>query len=134
MNGGRLRAALVIVAIVIGSAIAGAAIDHAVMLHNPRRFRPVAPFGSGPGAAARRRDDMLARLTKELDLAPAQRAAIDSIMQHTDSALRAVRLETQPQVQRILDSSRARISSRLDSAQRDRYAKRRPASHFRLAQ
>lgn len=133
MIGGRLRAALVIVAVVIGSALAGAAIDHALMLRYPRRFR-AAPLGGGPDAAARRRDDMLARLTRELTLQPAQRAAIDSIMRRTDSALREVRMQTQPQVQRILDGSRREIAGRLDSAQRARYVARQPATHWRLRQ
>jgi hypothetical protein len=133
MNGSRLRAALVIVAIIIGSALAGAAIDHAIVLRNPRRFRNL-PFGGGADAAARRRTDMLARLTGELELRPAQRAAIDSIMLRTDSTLSTLRAEMQPRVQRVLDSSRAEIASRLDSAQRARFAARRPAKHWRMVQ
>ena len=135
MNGGRVRAAVVIVAIMIGSGIAGAAIDHAVMMRSPRRPRGGSSLTGGPEAAsARRRADMLQRLTRELSLQPAQRAAIDSIMRRTDSALRAVRVEMQPQVRRILDGSRAEIAARLDSTQRARFAARQPATHWRMPQ
>jgi hypothetical protein len=52
------RAALIIVAVVIGSALAGAAIDHAIVLRNPRRFqRPF--FAAGSESAESRRTDML---------------------------------------------------------------------------
>ena len=129
----RTRAVLVIVAIVVGSALAGAAVDHAIVLRNPRRFRPV-PFGSTARAAETRRSDMLKRLTDELSLRPDQRAAIDSIMQHTDSLLRDVRLETQPRVQKVLDESRKQIESRLDASQRATFAARQPARSWRLPQ
>lgn len=129
----RTRAVLVIVAIVIGSALAGAAVDHAVVLHNPRRFRPV-PFGGTAKAAESRRNDMLERLTEELSLRPEQRAAIDSIMQRTDSVLRDLRLETQPRAQKVLDESRKQIESRLDSGQRATFAARQPARSWHLPQ
>ena len=130
MTGSRLRAAVVIAVIAVGSGIVGAAIDHAVMMR-PRRLRGPAPAATGD-ATARRRAEMLGRLTTELGLRPDQRAAIDSVMQRTDSALRAVRLEMQPQVRHILDDSRAQIAARLDSAQRARFATRQPAKHWRL--
>ncbi len=125
------RAALVIVAVVIGSALAGAAVDHAIVLRNPRRFQP-AVFAVGAEAAESRRHDMLERLTDELSLRPEQRAAIDSIMRHTDSVLRDVRLEMQPRVQQALDSSRRQIESHLDSAQRASFQTRQPPRHWRI--
>jgi hypothetical protein len=129
----RTRAVLVIVAIVLGSALAGAAVDHAIVIRNPRRFRPV-PFGGTARAAETRRSEMLKRLTDELSLRPDQRAAIDSIMQHTDSLLRDLRLETQPRVQKVLDESRTQIEARLDSGQRVTFAARQPARSWRLPQ
>ena len=127
------RAALVIVSVVIGSALAGAAVDHAIVLHNPRRFQP-AFFDEGTEAAASRRTDMLERLTEELSLRPEQRAAIDSIMRHTDSVLRDVRLEMQPRVQSALDDSRRQIENHLDSSQRASFNARQPARHWRIPQ
>ncbi|NUP55429.1 MAG: hypothetical protein HOQ19_06335, partial [Gemmatimonadaceae bacterium] len=82
-----------------------------------------------PEEAARRRADILEHMTSDLSLTPAQRVGIDSIMQRTDSALRVVRAEMQPRLTRILDSSRAQISARLDSAQRVKFAVRRPPRH-----
>jgi hypothetical protein len=125
------RAALIFVAVVIGSALAGAAIDHAIVLRNPRRFqRPF--FAAGSESAESRRTDMLKRLTDELSLRPEQRAVIDSIMRHTDSVLRDVRLEMQPRVQQALDDSRRQIRSHLDSAQRVNFDTRQPARRWRI--
>lgn len=129
----RSRAVLIIIAIVVGSALAGAAVDHAIVLHNPRRFRQV-PFGGTAKAAESRRTEMLQRLTEELSLRPEQRAAIDSIMQRTDSVLRDLRLETQPRAQKVLDQSRKQIESRLDSGQRAIFAARQPARTWHLPQ
>lgn len=129
----RSRAVLIIIAIVVGSALAGAAVDHAIVLHNPRRFRPV-PFGGTAKAAESRRTEMLQRLTEELSLRPEQRTAIDSIMQRTDSVLRDLRLETQPRAQKVLDQSRKQIESRLDSGQRAIFAARQPARTWHLPQ
>ena len=124
MNPSRARAALVIAAIAIGSAIAGAGIDRWVVAHSPRR--PRTPTSAlSPEAAARRRAEMLERMTKDLGLSTVQRAGIDSIMQRTDSALRVVRGEMQPRLRQIFDGSRAEISARLDSAQRVKFVKQR---------
>ena len=128
MSPGRVRAALIIAAIVIGSAIAGAGFDRVLVTRGARHYR-----GGGarsgempPEMTARRRAAMLERMTKELNLTPPQRAAIDSIMQRTDSALRIVRGEMQPRLTQIFDGSRAEISARLDSTQREKF-KRRPS-------
>jgi hypothetical protein len=126
MNAGRARAALVIAAIAIGSAIAGAGIDRWVVGHGPRRGRGGPPGALSPDAAARRRAEMLERMTKDLNLTATQRAGIDSVMQRTDSALRMVRGEMEPRLRQIFDRSRAQISARLDSAQRVKFAAQRP--------
>lgn len=125
MTNGRARAAIVIAAIAIGSAIAGAGIDRWVMTHGPRRGRGGPPSAQTPEAAARRRAEMLEHMTKDLSLTPAQRAGIDSIMQRTDSALRVVRGEMQPRLTAIFDSSRAAIAARLDSAQKVKFEQQR---------
>jgi hypothetical protein len=129
VSGTRARAALVIAAIVIGSAIAGAGIDHWVT-RNARPHR-APPGAATPEEAAKHRAEVLDRMTKDLGLSPTQRAGIDSVMQRTDSALRVVRSEMQPRVRQIFDASRAEISARLDSAQRVKLAKRDPAKRRR---
>ena len=92
------------------------------------------PFGGTARAAESRRKEMLQKPTEELALRPDQRAAIDSIMQRTDSVLRDLRLETQPRAQKVLDESRQQIESRLDSGQRATFAARQPARTWHLPQ
>ena len=70
----------------------------------------------------RRRTEMLDRLTKDLSLTTVQRAGLDSIFQRTDSSLRAIRRETQPQIQQVFERSHQEVSARLDSTQRVKFA------------
>ena len=131
-----LRAGLVIAAVVIASAIAGAAIDRALLMRRPA-MRPDGGRRGPPQALEQgRRTAMLDRMTKELELTPAQRAGIDSIFQRTDSSLRAIRRESQPRIQQIFERSTAEVNARLDSTQRDKFAKmhqkvRSPRDGFR---
>jgi hypothetical protein len=112
----RIRATLVVAAIAIASAIAGAAIDRTFLVHGPRR-------GPRPGAAtpeqeAKRRGEMLDRLSRDLALSAAQRASIDSVFQRSDSVMRGIRREMQPRIRQVLEQTRAEIAGHLDSAQR----------------
>jgi hypothetical protein len=129
MNAARARAAIVIAAIAIGSALAGAGIDHWALRH-ARRGRG-GPGSGTPEQAAKRRADMLERMTRDLGLSPAQRAGIDSVMQRTDSSLRVVRREMQPRLRKIFDDSRVEIAARLDSAQRVKFAQQNPPKRRR---
>ena len=122
----RLRAGLVIAAVVVASAIAGAAVDRNVVMRNVRRG---GGGGWGPGRGgpppemeARRRTEMLDRMTKELSLTPTQRSGLDSVFQRTDSSLRAIRREMQPRLKQVFETSRAEMNARLDSAQRQKLA------------
>ena len=118
-----LRAGLVIGAVVIASAIAGAAIDRSLMMHRPQ-MRPDGGRRGPPQALEQsRRNAMLDRMTKELSLTPAQRAGLDSIFQRTDSSLRAIRRETQPRLQQVFERSNAEVNARLDPSQREKFAK-----------
>ena len=121
----RLRAGLVIAAVVVASAIAGAAIDRNLVMSHARRD------GGGYGARrgpppgdfeARRRNDMLERMSRELSLTPVQRAGLDSVFQRTDSSLRAIRREMQPRLKQVFEASRAEMNARLDSTQRQKLA------------
>lgn len=131
MNPSRARAALVIAAIALGSALAGAGIDRWLLTRAPRHARDGAPGSSTPEAAAKRRGVMLERMSNDLALSPAQRAGIDSLMQRTDSALHVVRGEMQPRLEQIFERSRSEIAARLDSAQRVKFAQRRPPNRGR---
>lgn len=129
MKPGSARAAMVIAVIVVCSALAGVAIDRVVfqkMLHR----HPSGSWGPGrssPEQDAKRRKDLLDRMTTQLMLSTSQRQGIDSVMQRTDSALRAVRSEMQPRLKQVFQSSRAEIEARLDSAQRIKFKAMQPA-------
>ena len=120
----RLRAGLVIGAVVIASGIAGAAIDRALIM----RHRPSREIGRRPPDVGedRRRTDMLDKMAADLSLTAAQRAGLDSIFRRTDSSLRAIRRETQPRIQQVFAQSKADVNARLDPAQREKFAKMRP--------
>jgi len=127
----RLRAGLVIAAVVVGSAIAGAAIDRSVVTHGrPNRGRDGGGGWGGrpsPEQEAKRRQEMLDHMAKDLSLTAAQRAGLDSVFQRSDSAFRAIRREMQPKLQAVFETSRSEINARLDSAQRVKFAAmRRP--------
>lgn len=116
----RLRAGLVIASVAIASAIAGAAIDRALIVQ--RSHGPDVPRRSFQEQEDRRRTDMLDRMSRDLSLTAAQRAGLDSVFRRTDSLLRAIRRETQPRVQQVFQRSREEINARLDSAQRAKFA------------
>jgi hypothetical protein len=124
MTSSRLRAGIVIGLIALCSALAGAAVDRAVFQRVRRRPPPLVGAARFTREAdTRRRTEMLDRLTKDLSLTPTQRVAIDSVMQHSDSLLRGIRLEIQPRLEQVLATSRAAIDARLDQDQRTKYQK-----------
>jgi hypothetical protein len=130
MTPGRVRAGFVIALIVVCSALAGAAVERMIFQPALRHRTSGGPGGPGRGSReqdARRRSDLMDRMTKDLDLSTSQRAGIDSVMLHTDSSLRAIRAEMQPRLQQVFQSSRVEIESRLDSAQRVKFVKSLPA-------
>jgi hypothetical protein len=127
---GSARAAMVIAVIVVCSALAGVALDRVVFQRMARRRPPQGMGGPGrgsPEADMKRRNDMLDRMSKQLTLSSAQRQGIDSVMQRTDSALRAIRAEMQPRLQQVFQASRADIEARLDSTQRVKFKAMQPA-------
>jgi hypothetical protein len=74
--------------------------------------------GAEPGRASER---SLARFSKALDLTPAQTAGVDSISRHEFDAVSAIRDETWPRMQVVLDDTRRSIDSILTAGQRTRY-------------
>lgn len=127
MKPGSVRAAMVIAVIVVCSALAGVAIDRVVFQKMLRRH-PSGSWGRGsPEQDAKRRNDLLDRMTTQLTLSTSQRQGIDSVMQRTDSSLRAIRSEMQPRLKQVFQSSRAEIEARLDAAQRIKFKAMQPA-------
>ena len=129
MKAGSARAAIVIAVIVVCSVLAGVAIDRVVFQRMAARRRPPAggPGRGSPEADLKRRTDMLDRMTTQLTLSTSQRQGIDSVMQRTDSSLRAIRSEMQPRLQQVFQASRADIEARLDSTQRVKFKAMQPS-------
>ena len=128
MKAGSARAAMVIAVIVVCSALAGVAIDRVLLQRmGPHRFGgPGGPGRGSPEADLKRRNEMLDRMTTQLTLSTSQRQGIDSVMQRTDSSLRAIRSEMQPRLQQVFQASRADIEARLDSTQRVKFKAMQP--------
>ena len=122
MTPDRIRASIVITLIVICSGVAGAGIDRYLSVSMARHRLP-GPGRSTPEQDAKRRTEMLDRMTKSLELSAAQRAGIESVMVRTDSSLRLIRREMQPRLRMVFDSSRAEIHARLDKDQRAKFEK-----------
>jgi len=118
----RLRAGLVIAAVVVASAVAGAAVDRHLVMRHARADRGERPGPPPPELESRRRAAMLDRMSKELSLTPTQRSGLDSVFQRTDSSLRAIRREMQPRLKQVFEASKTEMNARLDSAQRQKLA------------
>lgn len=74
-----------------------------------------------PEAAAERREWMIKRLTRELDLTSAQQKAIDSIMASNEAEFQAIEQEMRPRMRAFLDRSRAQIDSVLTPEQQEQF-------------
>jgi Spy/CpxP family protein refolding chaperone len=74
--------------------------------------------GREPGEASER---ALARFARALQLTPAQAAAVERISAHEFDAANAVREESWPRMQSVLDDTRHQIDSVLTPVQRTRY-------------
>ncbi len=118
----RLRAGLVIAAVVVASAVAGAATDRYLVTSHARAGRGEHPGPPPLEVESRRRTAMLDRMSKELSLTPTQRAGLDSVFQRTDSSLRAIRREMQPRLKQVFEASKTEMNARLDSTQRRKLA------------
>ena len=134
MSPDRLRAAVVIALIVVCSALAGAAVERLVFDRAGARRPgggPGGPWRGSPEQDARRRNDMLDRMTKELGLTAPQRGGIDSVMKRTDSSLRAIRTEMQPRLEQVFQSSRAEIGAKLTAEQKAKFETTMPVRRRR---
>lgn len=116
----------------------GIALDHRVLHRRPPRvgfgdgarprgpvmMPPVIPGTGRPpepnvrGPSPERAVDAFAR---DLALSPEQRTVADSILHHEFQAANAIREDTWPRMQAVMDETRRRLDSLLTPAQRDRY-------------
>jgi hypothetical protein len=117
----------------------GIALDHRVLHRRPPRFgfggepgstratilmppavpgagRPPLPNAVGPGP-----ERALDAFARDLALTPAQREVADSILRHEFEAANAIREESWPRMQAVMDDTRRQLDSLLTASQRDRY-------------
>jgi hypothetical protein len=110
--------ALAIVLLAVG-AVAGVAADR--LLGRGARDEP--PWPRGP-------DAVMERLTRDLDLTPAQVAAVRPIVEERWSALETLFVRVDPEAEAIRKATDDRIRALLEPAQRERF-EARVAEHER---
>jgi hypothetical protein len=80
-------------------------------------------MGRDRGGRRRSTDGMVLYLARELDLRPAQRDSVRDVFVQYRAAMDAIWAEVHPRVDSVRAAMRAEISTRLDSNQRERYAR-----------
>ncbi len=119
------RAIVVMTALVLGSGVAGAAIDRAVV-HSQRAgtlfdttFHPLSSILRSPTAADRQfyRD----QLKRALDLTASQDSAIDRVLSDRAGEFSTLRDEMRPRVDRLVTDERADIEKVLNDHQREEF-------------
>ncbi|MEO6877502.1 MAG: hypothetical protein ABI205_03410 [Gemmatimonadaceae bacterium] len=125
MKASKSRAIVVMTALVLGSGVAGAAIDRAVVRSQragtlfDTTFHPLSSMLRPPTAADRQsyRD----QLKNALDLTPAQDSAIDRVMSDRAGEFSALRDDLRPRVDRLVTNERADIEKVLTDHQREEF-------------
>ena len=140
----RLLAVALLALVAAGGIGVGVAVDRlALRPHRSsgeRRFGGPPPYGrrGGPppegaefgGGLAPRGGAMRDRFARELDLSPAQRLRVDSIMGQQAADFRRLRGEMQPRFDSLLSRAQLRLDSVLTPAQRDQLKRLREREFF----
>jgi hypothetical protein len=134
-----LIAAVAMAAMFVVGVAFGIALDHRVLHRRPPRpdsgvergrsggrSRPpfMVPGADRPPMPDARRPDperALDAFARDLALTPAQRTLADSILRHEFEAANAIREESWPRMQAVMDDTRRKLDSLLTPAQRERY-------------
>ncbi|HEY5220236.1 MAG TPA: hypothetical protein VIJ16_10535 [Gemmatimonadaceae bacterium] len=128
----RSLAVVVLCALAVGSALAGAAIDRMFLrAHHPvsvalpdTSFHPIESILRSPTTGDRAA--ILGELTRQLNLTPTQADTIDSIMIRQSGHFRTLRAQLRPLVQGLVDSVHANIEQVLTPVQRERFRQLQP--------
>ena len=121
----RPMAVVVLCAIVVASALMGAAIDRLILRRQPASiladsgFHPLSTALRSPTPDDRRR--IRAELTRELGLTRTQDSALDVIMAQRAVEFSALREEIRPRIERLVSDVRSDLEQVLTPAQRDRF-------------
>lgn len=114
-----LRGILILVVTLFAGVAAGFAMDRTVVRRGEHKQAGGAP-GQSPGDRGPH-DRFEAMLYARLDLTPAQRARIDSVLERRRRETDAYWARVEPGLRAIVDSTRAEILATLTAAQRARY-------------
>jgi hypothetical protein len=106
--------------------VIGVAVDRYVLRPPPGMFfgriRPMHNDSVGRvEMRAEMRKDMIHRLSKELDLKPEQLAPVESVLVQREVAFEALRRESEPRLQALLDSSWVEIDRVLTPEQHEKW-------------
>ena len=117
----KLLAALALACVALAGILGGIALDRFVLM--PRHFghHGRGPFEPGERGGAREPSRRMAdRFAKELDLTPAQRTAVDTLMARQFSKMGALRERVRPAMDSIIGETQRQIDVLLTPAQREK--------------
>jgi hypothetical protein len=121
----RSVAIVVLLAVAIGSALGGAAIDRALISRTPPQvapdtgFHPLSSALRSPSEADRQR--IRGELSRSLSLTPDQNRVIDSILDHRAAQFEELRASMRPRVESLLTDVRSDIVRVLTPEQAEKY-------------
>jgi hypothetical protein len=124
MSVSRLRpvvlAVLVLALATVAGVAMGVALDRAMWRSRALGFlaRGAAPR---PPAGAHARSDLLDRLDAKLDLSPAQRPRVDSVLARREADMRALRDQVRPRFDSIASRTRGELLELLTPEQREKF-------------
>jgi hypothetical protein len=119
LRSSRLLAAIVILLVGLAGIAIGAAIDRTV---EHRRMMSIIVGGVAPkGPPPEARRWVLSRLQSELDLTPAQRERVDTLLARREADVRALMTEVRPRFEAISDRTRRDILAALTPEQQKRF-------------
>lgn len=127
----RLLTTLMLLAAAVAGGIVALALNRATHRPPTAGAPPASPHGRRGAPMTEGRGDPHDRLARELQLSPAQRAVLDSLMTRQRDEFRALREETRPRFDSITARTRRAMDSVLTPEQRqkmDSITHRRPSS------
>lgn len=109
------KAILAVLLVFIFGAASGALVTHMI---DKSRFESFSKSSRPP-----REETLVKRLTDKLDLDSRQEEQVRAIVQETHRAMKQIRQQSRPQIERVLEDGQKRISVLLTPEQREKFEK-----------